>query len=233
MSDHHEESRDRSSGCLGTIAKGFLFLTTTGFAVACAFALWPQDIAAIEGSDPALSVAPQKNFKAVLRGSLDRGHEVSFTEEELNGYLARTFEGKHTGALGGKATVEGPWIRLEEGYAEIILGYRVAGHRLTVSTFVQIEQTEQPAGPTKTDIVLHGGPYLTDTYPNRGGRFGRLVVPQGFLLLVKPAFESLAQVCEEEVALISDIARIRIEENRVVFSPHPPDHLLPGAGASF
>ena len=57
----------------------------------------------------------------------------------------------------------------------------------------------------------------------RGGRFGKLVVPQGFLLLVMPAYEKLVPLFREEIHLgFEEMARIKIEKNRLVLDPREP-----------
>lgn len=215
---------------MGVLTKTFLFVTLLGLVIALAFSYRPQDLSGIDGVGPAAAAAPKKDVRAILRSSLERGFEVSFTEEELNAYLSRTLASKQNGLLGKNATIDGVWVSLEKDCAEVIIERRVFGHSFTVSTFLQVEQTEQPNGKAKTEVVLHGGPYISGTYPYRGGRFGSLVVPQGFLRLVLPAFENLAAVYQDEIGLISDMSRIQIGENRITFNPHAPGDDLSGLG---
>ncbi|MGC4015053.1 MAG: hypothetical protein QM755_11145 [Luteolibacter sp.] len=220
-------------GCMGVLTKGFLLVTILGLATALFFVYLPQDVGSIEGVGPAAVSAPKKDIKAMLRSSLERGYEVSFTEEEVNGYLARTLASRQDGLLGKNATIDGVWCSLEKDCAEIIIERRIFGHPFTISMFLQVEQTEQPNGRVKTEVALHGGPYVADTYPYRGGRFGSLVVPQGFLRLVLPSFEKLAAIYQEEISIIPDMARIQISENRITFNPQAPGDSLPGAGGAF
>ncbi len=51
------------------------------------------------------------------------------------------------------------------------------------------------------------------------------MVPQGFLLLVMPAYENLAALFREELHLaFEEMARIKIERHRLVLDPRePPD----------
>ncbi|MFD0892505.1 hypothetical protein KBB96_13850 [Luteolibacter ambystomatis] len=233
MAKNNEETPAKSGGgCIGLLTKGFLAVTILGMIVALAFVYLPQDVSGIEGVGPAAVSAPKKDIKAMLRSSLERGYEVSFTEEEINGYLSRTLASKQEGLLGGNATIDGVWVSLEKDCAEVIIERRVFGRPFTVSTFLQVEQTMQPNGRVKTEVVLHGGPYFAGTYPYRGGRFGSLVVPQGFLRLMLPSFEKLAQAYQEELAIIPDMARIQISENRITFNPQAPGDDL-GVGGSF
>ena len=59
--------------------------------------------------------------------------------------------------------------------------------------------------------------------PLRGGRFGKLVVPQGFLILVMPAYAKLADIYYEEIRLaLQEMARIRIEPDRLLLESREP-----------
>ena len=66
-----------------------------------------------------------------------------------------------------------------------------------------------------------------------GGRFGRLPVPQGFLLLVMPSFGKLAAVLAPEGDLVQEMARIRIEDGRLILDPRDPSESSMGLPQSF
>jgi len=93
----------------------------------------------------------------------------------------------------------------------------VMGRPFTVSMFVKIEQTVGRKG-VRTEIHRHGGLYHASLpNPPKGGRFGKLVVPQGFLILVMPAYAKLADLYRGEIRLaFEEMARMRIEKNRLV-----------------
>jgi hypothetical protein len=120
---------------------------------------------------------------------------------------------------------------LEDGRAEVVMARRVLGRPFTVSMFLKVEQPEGLKG-VKTEVQLQGGPYLESLpQPRQGGRFGELVVPQGFLLLVLPAYKKLPDLFRDEIRLgFEEMARIKIEKNRLVLNPREPtnDMLEPG-----
>jgi hypothetical protein len=68
---------------------------------------------------------------------------------------------------------------------------------------------------------LQGGPYHSDfPKPPRGGRFGKLVVPQGFLLLVMPAYEKLASQFSSEIDLgLREMSKIQIKKGYITLDP--------------
>ena len=93
--------------------------------------------------------------------------------------------------------------------------------------FLQVAQTEDAEG-IHTEVKLHGGgfhEYLP--FPSRGGRFGKLVVPQGFLILVMPAYKNFAKCCPDEIDLgFEKMARIKIEKGRLTLDPRAPTRTI-------
>jgi hypothetical protein len=211
-----------SGGCLRRLLSCFIMLMVCGLGAAMFFVSQPQDLSDMGGFGLVTSGETSRDLKAVLRASLDRGHKVTISENEINSWLARTLAAKQGGPLAEWISMGRVCVRLEEDVAEIIMERRAFGRPFTVSMFVKIEQTEEN-GRMRTVIERHGGPYSPDLpKPMRGGRFGQLVVPQGFLMLVVPAYEQLAETYQEEIHLaFEEMSRIRIEKNRLVLDPRP------------
>ena len=207
-------------GCFSKLLFLILLVAAFGLGVGIYLATQPQDL-----SDLALPAKPlpEREMKTVLRSAIDRGYAVTLSEAELNQWLGRTLVAKQGGVLEEKATLERVWVRLLDGQAEVIMERKLFGKAFTVSMFIQVERMEGLNGAV-TEIRLHGGPFHPDVpNPPRGGRFGKLVVPQGFLLLVKPAYEKLAAVFSEEIELgFREMARINIEKGKLVLDPREP-----------
>jgi hypothetical protein len=140
-----------------------------------------------------------------------------FSQEEINRWLeiklATTSPTQPTAA---NRTV----VRLLDGYAEVVMYRQAIGMPFTVSMFLSIER--RPDGTKQ--VHRHGGPYASWLpRPLRGGRFGRLAVPQGFLLLAMPVFSRLAQTLRDDIGLaFEDMSVIRIEPGRLVLDPLEP-----------
>lgn len=218
-----ENPKSRSGGgCLGKLFFLILLAAACGLGAAVYQVAQPQDLSDISGYAPLAKGAPAREMKTVLQNSIDRGYPVTLTESEINRWLERVLSAKQTGPLADRISLEGVFVRLDDGVAEIIMERKVMGRPFTVSMFLQIEQTQGPRG-IRTEVLLHGGPYH-ESLPNppRGGRFGRLVVPQGFLILVLPAYQKLAAVFSEEIHLVEEMLRINIEKNRLVLNPREP-----------
>ena len=127
---------------------------------------------------------------------------------------------KQGGVLQDSIKLEHLWIRLEDQRAEIIMERSILGKPFTVSMYLKVERMEGPRGQV-TEVRRDGGPFFKE-YPNppKGGRFGQLVVPQGFLLLVLPAYEKLAELFADEINLaLTEMSKISIEEDKLVLDP--------------
>jgi hypothetical protein len=230
-----EPSKPKSSGsCLGKLVVLILLCGVLGLGSALFFIAQPQDLTDIGGYGPAAKNASARDMKVVLKNSIDRGFPVTLTETEINLWLGRTLEAKQGGLLEKQVAFERVWVRLLDGCAEVVMERRIMGHPFTVSMFLRVEQLQGAKG-VLTEVHMDGGPYHANLpKPPKGGRFGRLVVPQGFLLLVKPAYEKLVPLLQEEITLgFEEMARIKIEENRLVLNPREPESDILGLPKTF
>jgi hypothetical protein len=219
-------------GCFSKLISLFLLATAAGLGSAIYFVSQPQDLSDLGGREAGPKTGQAREMKVVLKNSIERGYPVTLSEEEINDWLGSTLSVQQGGLLASRVSFERVWVRLEDGTAEVIMERKIMGRPFTVSMFLQIEQIEGPNG-VSTEVKLHGGPFHPD-FPNppRGGRFGRLVVPQGFLLLVVPAYRNLTKNFPEEINLgFEEMSRIRIEKGRLVLDPRAGasgESILPG-----
>ncbi|QTN31533.1 hypothetical protein HZ994_04060 [Akkermansiaceae bacterium] len=223
--DKQESEEVKKGGCLGKLFGLLVFAVLIGLGAALYFVSLPQDLSDIGGYSPAASspASPPRDIAAVLQKSIEGDYSVTLSETEINSWLARELTLRQGGELAKWVSLRRVWVRLRGEVAEIIVERDVAGHPLTTSMFLQVEQNETAKGIT-TQIHLHGGGYHADVpVPTRGGRFGQLTVPQGFLIMVMPDFEKIAQLFETEIDLgFRQMARITIEDNRIVLDPKQP-----------
>jgi len=191
---------------------------TIGFTLALVFIVWPQDLEDLRRGEK----MPERNIKAVLSHAIENGYKVTLKEAEINQWLGRELVLKQGGLLSGVATLNRVWVRLEDGRAEVVMERTVLGQTFTVSMYLKVVQEEGDKG-VKTEVQMQGGPYSDGlSLPVQGGRFGRLVVPQGFLMLVRPAFRKLADQFQDEIHKLDDMARISIEKGQLVLNPRGP-----------
>jgi hypothetical protein len=221
--------RNSGGGCLSKLVFLILMFGAGGLGWALFLISLPQNLSDLtKGSEAAPA---GREMKVVLKNAIDRGYPVTLSEAEINNWLGRTLTVKQGGLLESKASLDRVWVRLEDGVAEVIMARKFMGKPFTVSMFLQVEQLQGPKG-VNTEVKLHGGPFHPD-FPNppRGGRFGQLVVPQGFLLLVMPAYQKLTGLFPEEINLgFEEMSRIKIEKGRLVLDPRAAssmDSLMP------
>jgi len=224
----------RRSSCLAKIAALIPMLGVAGLGVAMYFISLPQDLSDLTDDLPPAGALPGRDLTVVLKNAAERGFPVTLTEEELNAWLARTLEARQGGLLEEYVTVEGVRLRLEKDHAEVIIERRIFGHPNTVSMFLRIEQTETAKSVTK-QLYFDGGQFHESLpFPPRGGRFGQLTVPQGFLILVRSSFEELAALYAEELQLGPEgMARVTINEGSITLDPRDPSTEMPGLPGSF
>jgi hypothetical protein len=222
------------SGCLSKLSALLLLCIAAGLGFAIFKIVQPQDLSDIGGYGPAAGSANSRDMKVVLKNSIDRGYPVTLTETEINSWLLRVLEAKQTGPLAEKVKFERVWVRLEDGRAEVVMERSILGNPLTISMYLKLEQVESASG-VKTQIHLHGGPFHEDfPQPTCGGRFGQLPVPQGFLVMVLPSYRRLAAIFPDEIRLgFEDMARIRIEKDRLVLDPRAPTREEPAIPDTF
>jgi len=231
MADGNEEKPTQANprGCFSKLLVMILTVCAVGLGFALYFMAQPQDLSDIHGYTQESRAAVPRDIRSMLQNSLDRSYPVTLTESEINRWLLATLKTKQGGLLADSVSLDGVWVHLEDGRAEVVLERKVLGKPFTVSIYLQIEQSESDSGAT-TAVQFHGGPfhpYLP--FPKCGGRFGRLPVPQGFLHLVMPSFEKLAAAFPDELRLFKDMARIKIEDERLTFDPRLPQQPVSGS----
>jgi hypothetical protein len=180
----------------------------------------PQDMSDISTGEHPTDPFVARDLNKVFAESIQGAYPLRITEEEINAYIAQTIEAKQCGAASGFVRLEKVLVRLEVNRAEIILVRKIGDFDFTISLWITVNQFESHRGQVETIIEMTGGPMPLFAKIPRGGRFGSLVVPQGFLHLVNASFIDLAEQFPDEITNgIEEMARIRIEEDALVLDP--------------
>lgn len=210
-------------GCFSRLIVLILLLLVVGLGFSLYFMAQPQDLSDIQGYKEESRELLRRDIKSMLQKSHDTKYPVTFTEGQINQWLLGVLRSKQRGPLAELVSLDGVWVRLEDGRAELVMERKVMGKPFTVSMYLQIQQTENEDS-THTEVQRHGGPYHKFLpFPKCGGRFGQLPVPQGFLLLVMPSFDNLAKAFPDEIRLgFAEMTRIKIEDERLILDPRVP-----------
>ena len=228
-----EETKEKPKGsCLGRLAALFVVVVIGALGTAVWFIMQPQAMGDLAGRGDSAVQSRSRDVVAVLSNALEKGYPVTLSEEDINSYLKRTLKPAQGGFLGQWVKLEGAAVRLRGDVAEVILVRSILGRPFTVSMFLKVEMTESADGKITKFVHRHGGKYHEMlSMPMRGGRFGKLVVPQGFLILIWPSMESLAKVYEKELKLAGEeMARVKIEDGKVTLDPRPNTRSVPLPG---
>ncbi|MFD2256996.1 hypothetical protein ACFSSA_09930 [Luteolibacter algae] len=220
-----DDKKKSKGGCIGRLMSFVVFLVVVGLGVALYFISQPQDLSEVGGLGQTTTTAasPPRDIKTVLQKSIEGSYSVTLSESEINQWLSRELIASQGGELAPWVSIKNVCIRLKTGVAEVVIEREIHGYPFTTSMFVQIEQSESQKG-ISTQIHLHGGGFHELVpKPTMGGRFGKLPVPQGFLILVMSDFKKIASIFEDEIELgFNRMAHIEIQDKRLVLDPRRP-----------
>ncbi|MFK7849366.1 MAG: hypothetical protein AB8D78_00170 [Akkermansiaceae bacterium] len=230
------DEEKKKGGCLGKLVGLVTLIVIVGTGVSGYFISKPQDLTEVAGysKESEQGVSPPRDLLTVLRKSIEGGYSVTISEKEINEMLAAKLEIEQGGLLQEWVSIKGVAIRLEDEIAEVIVEREIEGFTFTTSMFLQVEQNEDSKGIT-TEVHFHGDGYHEMLpSPKRGGRYGQLTVPQGFLLLVMPDFRKIAEAFDDEIELgFRRMARVKIAEGRLTLDPRMPESEVGGGENSF
>lgn len=222
MANHKDRSPKGSNGngksdspaSNGSVAvrifvKIFILAFLSAYAAAAILVHCPADLTAIQGyhhdghpdpPDPTPLLQRLKNAVA------DRLEPIVIREDEINAYIAATLDATQSGYSEPYVSFRAVWVDLSKNRCRVIMERDVLGRRSTMAIDLK--------------ITREGDQFLTEF---TGGQFGRLKVVQGFLLLVKHAYDRLAtRVFSEELNLIFQMNHIRFDDDQIVLDPRFP-----------
>ncbi len=217
-----------------SLVGNIIFIITIGILLLIGWAIYvtwqPQDTSNIPGFRDKTN-AP--DIPKILQQAINRDISVSFSEEDINRYLAAHIQANQHGPAAIFATNPAVGVRLHggkigddgsvgDGYMEIILErYTGVDSRHTISLYMTATQTidtnNYMSAMTRfeffNDEPLPGGIAV-------GGAIGKLPVPQGYMRFLLPAYENLLDTCFPLIRMIEESGLgIHFEEGRVNFTP--------------
>jgi|GEM_PF-1505848 len=208
-----------------TCVAALVFILFTGWMISTVWRMWsPQSLNDVAGYQDQGS---SRDLLVMLKKA--NGSEVSFTEGELNRYLRETCRMRQTGLFSLIAHVQGLAVRVHDGYAELVVD-RIIGANIHQTTSVNISFLQEThLGRPELKVAFHGGEPLFGSVP-RGGKIGRVEVPQRPVEMLKPALETLLDCYPEFVRIIEEygycpqfIKGTNGAEGRVLLVPYSPE----------
>lgn len=181
--------------------------------------MWlPQDLSDIEGYDDTL---PSRNLERLICRKAPLREVIVIPEADVNRYLRDTCRIRQDGFFSIFSQGHGIAVRFHDGYAELIID-RVFGRDTHQTTAVNISFTREVKDEDAPElhVALRGGKPIFGTI-HRGGRIGKLAIPQRHIVILQPALETLKSsypaICD---VLLENGYCPFFEEGRVVLRPY-------------
>ncbi|MDB6078394.1 MAG: hypothetical protein JWO82_2141 [Akkermansiaceae bacterium] len=216
-----EKPEKKRGGCLRKLVALFTLAGVAGLGWCVWMIFQPQDLSDIKGRGPAAAGKRAGDLMAVLKKSQEGSYAVNLNEEDINLYLKERLVLKQGGFLSNFVKLESVVVRITKERAEVVMERSIFGHPFTVSMYLHVEAVREVTGRTSREVIMDGGEYFKD-FPRlkRGGRFGKLEVPQGFLVLVLPAYRNLAKALDQEISAgVADMPRVNLKNGNVQLDP--------------
>jgi len=185
----------------------------------------------IDGRDQILAgKIDRRDLLAVAKNAKKMNQKVSFTEKQLNHYLAAYLQGSQSGISNKFTDVRAVWVDLRQDVMEVYIEREVAmkkeeepdveagkeggdvatGERRYHTTSIQLEIA---------DKKLEDGT-ISRSFGIKHGTVGQTSTPGLFVKLVKPAFDNLAEVLSEEIQVgYKDMAMVHIKDGKIELDP--------------
>ncbi len=218
------DEEERSIGTPFSLLGNLIFVFTISIILGIGWVVYqtwiPQNLSDLSGYRQA-DVAP--NIPELLRQANKKNAALTLTENDVNRYLASTLKASQNGILSPLARPNGVGIRFHDNYMEIIIERRIGISTMqTVSMYVTVVQEAAGTSPLPVTRLEFCASVDKNNVVSRGGTLGRLVVPQGYMIFLRPAFENLAQAYGDILDSIVDSGKIiRISKGRVDLLPPP------------
>ena len=202
-----------------------LFLSFIGLLLYGVVYMWqPQSLKDIAGYN---DKSASKDLSILISSA--NGSPVSFTEGELNRYLRTTCRMRQTGIFSIFANAQGIAARVHNGYIELIID-RLVGANMHQTTAVNLTfHQEIEHGRPVLDVEFRGGEPLLGNMP-RGGRIGRVGVPEKHIQVMQPALKTLLDCYPEIVKAVEEHGYCPIfeksgpeSEGRITLIPYTPN----------
>lgn len=190
------------------VSQAVMDANVAGVKVFPAIRAYPMDHIAGRGEILKGKSIPAPLLKERLNLAVRRNYPITFREEEINAWLSKRLEVKQGGLLAPFAKVRGVWVDFKQDEIEIIIERELPQRRVHVtSLFMKFNRSKQGFS-----IQPHAS------------QIGQVRAPRGFVRLVLPAFEALAEELADELKPYHDgeIHDIRVEEGKITLDPRMP-----------
>jgi hypothetical protein len=193
------------------------FLMVAGLGMGVYLSFQPQDLTTISGYSPDDRSERVTDVPDMIRTAAKNRQPIVLSEKQVNSWLAENLKVRQEGVFAKETELKGVWVRFDEaegGRAEFIIERKIRDITHTTSMFLRFQRRKKEDESFTTTVSKDGGSFLGTILI--GGRFGKLKIPQGFLLFTQSAYANLGALFEEEFTIIEQNI-IKEGAGRIIF----------------
>ncbi len=163
----------------------------------------PTDLSHIKGyagGKSSLEKKEPRNLLSEVQQVMLKDESITFTEEEVNQYLASRLKGSQSGAFGSLIKFKGVCVDFRPEIAEVFIERSFIGIPVTMSSRVKFNSFGN-----------------TTSWKSSGGKIGKLDMSgEKQFGPVLDTFLRLAETCNEEVTVIDSMTKVSFEDDKIV-----------------
>lgn len=183
----------------------------------------PSDLPDIQGSTKIINGQIKKTYLGdKLQLAVNSKKPITFTESELNHYLAEKVQLKQTGKVAEYAEVVGVWVQLQNEKITVFMERKIKVERSDDKEGNKIKSYEQNHIISHTYIVKSSkdadGSILFK-YADSGGKIGKAIAPGLFGMVTQAAFMPIGEIFSKEIELFKGMVHVYVKEDEISLHP--------------
>ena len=195
----------RGFSLLKTIIAIVVLVALTSMAAHTVMSWIPRILQDVDGTGPVEEGATVPDLAERLKEAIDKSYEIEITEEELNRYIASKLELTQSSIVDDYVKITGVYVDLKPNLIDVSIEreFNIPNNQQSDGSkklgFMPFSQTVSMQLEIRTVDDVDGGKMRVVNFP--GGNFGKSPAPGLLVRVVKPSFDIIAEVFEEEIKL--------------------------------
>jgi|GEM_PF-1520850 hypothetical protein len=195
----------RGFSLLKTIIAIVVLVALTSMAAHTVMSWIPRNLQDVDGTGPVEEGATVPDLAERLKEAIDKSYEIEITEEELNRYIASKLELTQSSIVDDYVKITGVYVDLKPNLIDVSIEreFNIPNNQQSDGSkklgFMPFSQTVSMQLEIRTVDDVDGGKMRVVNFP--GGNFGKSPAPGLLVRVVKPSFDIIAEVFEEEIKL--------------------------------
>jgi len=217
----------RGFSLLKTIITIAVLVALTSIAAHTVMSWVPRNLQDVAGTGPVEEGAEIPDLAERLKEAIQKSsYEVRITEEELNRYIASKLELTQSSIVDDYVKITGVYIDLKPDLIDVSIEreFNIPNNQQSDGSkkigFMPFSQTVSMQIELRTVDDVDGGKMRTVSF--LGGDFGKSPAPGSLVRIVKPSFDVIAEVFEEEIKLgYEEMTSVIVSDGVITLDPRP------------